>query len=598
MISYLTDLPIYIAHLSVISFLYLITWGYILRSKSTFLIDDDQGLARFDDVFMQEKDKDGKVLKEWVRDSYEHEDDTGVKDKDGKPVFKKTKFKNRQFNPLVGFPECYTRWLRLLWGAQFSKIGTNQKGHPVYGYLQSPQKHHFLSFLIFYSSIVLTYLFLQKFFNPNLALLSTILFLVHPLCAQSVAWISSFGYLFCLFSIMIMLNGAVYFGDTVLVRILVGVFTFFANTGVLVGVGSFITFFQLGFPWLSVISFCVSILCLYKMGMRYVKGRVSAFKEQEMERPTKMSWRKSIAMVKTIWYYLKLVPFPKRLGLYHRYCYHYDEFVERIDKDFWLGFGAIILLGSVFIYLPFPVQFGLLWFFSYVAVFTNFVTAQQFVVDRYVFIPTLGFSIIVSYCLQDFLLIYSFIAGILIMKTWSYLPAFNDQISFYRDNLLQFNGFEVPAGNLGVAYANRQLNGMAFDTWHECIKENPDYDVPHYNIYNFLKTTGQLEEGRKFLEKCVNSKVCHFPKPWSDELKSLDEVLVRKKVYDALMKRFNDLVSKNDFSQAMVVKQEIEEFMRKEKEIVEGKKPGSQQKVEAFNVDQYLDKLNQISGVR
>jgi len=75
---------------------------------------------------------------------------------------------------------------------------------------------------------------------------------------------------------------------------------------------------------------------------------------------------------------------------------------ERIDPMFFKGLlvlGALvygILKGSM------PVQFGSIWLLSYLVLFSNVITAQQFVVDRYAFISSLGFCIITAYFLSPY----------------------------------------------------------------------------------------------------------------------------------------------------------------------------------------------------
>lgn len=69
-----------------------------------------------------------------------------------------------------------------------------------------PRRHHFFSVLIHSANVVLLYTFLGTLFPQNIALYTSILFAIHPVNVQSVAWASARGYPLGLFYSLLGLN--------------------------------------------------------------------------------------------------------------------------------------------------------------------------------------------------------------------------------------------------------------------------------------------------------------------------------------------------------------------------------------------------------
>lgn len=503
-----------IRHLALIISLFLITWTYTLKGK--FLIDDIEGMERFSDTF-----KDGKKV-----DTYEHVDGD----------FKKT-FKNTQFNRYVKMPGSLVRWLRINLGKKFVELGKNEKGHSVYGYVQDPFRHHLISLTLHLANVILIYFFLSAVFDPKLALLSTLLFTVHPVSTQAVAWISGIGYLLSLMGALSAFNGAVYLENlvtaipTVVTGCVVSVYGLFA------GAFNWVILFYIGKPWLAIASLVVFLPAFLTFGKGFVNMRVDEFKKQNMGESTIIHPKKIIVMVKTIYYYIKLVIFPKRLGLFHKWGYHYDEKIERLDWMFFKGLACIGVLGYCVAVGPPPVVFGIIWFFAYICIFSNFITAMQFVVDRYAFIPSLGYCVILSYLLLPYPVLFAFVLGLYMMRTLTHLPTYNDLLSFYRSNCSNFPNSEVALGNLGVTYMNMGRAGSAVDTWNEAVSIEPQYDVPHYNLYSIFKSNGLVQKAYEHLKQCLNAKVVHFPEQWTKEF----EVIERQMSLKPLNKQMEDI---------------------------------------------------------
>ena len=530
-----------VGHLFLISSLFWLTWGYCLRIKG-WVSDDIEGMAKFSNQFIQRKDPQGNIVEETFIDTYDQE--TG-KDKEGKPVIKK--YRHTQFNPHIGFPGSLFRWLRLVWGRKFIKIGENKKNHLVYGWVQDPIKHHLLNLLFQQANLVLAYLFLREIIGTNLAFLSLMIFAVHPIGVQAVAWISGVNYAASLTFAFALLNVVLHVDNPYIYIPLSSFLSYFSCQFFLPGAFTWIILLLIGKWNVAIISFLIGMYILFSYGKGILTYRVNAFQEQHMEKSTKLYWRKIIIIFKTFWYYLKFFPFPKRLGLFHSFGYHFDDLLEHADKLFYYGVASFLALLAAYFFVPFEIQFAMIWIVAYLAIFSNIVTAQQFVSERYAYISSIGFCIILAYILQNYIPVLMLIIGLYIMRVWIHLPSFRNEVRFYESNALNFPDSEVAMGNLGVAYLNHGLPGKAVDTWLEATRINPAYDVPWYNLYSFSKQNGFVLDAKSYIKKCLDAKLVHFPEIWNKEFAELEKIVSLVSPLSEHMNRINKAIQEANY---------------------------------------------------
>lgn len=493
-------------HLSLIVLTYVVAYGYLLRGLSGFCSDDHQGVEKFSDTQHPKTKEVNREYEETVGD-------------------KKVKFKHCDFNPHIPFPGSIIRWARLNLGKKFQIIGKDEKDHEIYGYVQSPLRHHIISFVLDLVNSVLVYFFLAKVFSPQLALLTTLLFIVHPVTSMARAWISGIGYLICLFGMMCSFNLVLYFPHEYINFFLVGGLTLISISGLLPGMFNFVFLFWLGHPIPATAALLITCFQGYSSSKTVVDFRVAEFKKQMMGNITFIRPSKFFYIVKTYLYYFKMNLFPKRLGLFHTQYYHQDPTVERPDREFWRGVLAFVALGGLFYYGDFPVRFGIVWFLAYQSIFSNIITAMQSVSERYTFIPNLGFCLVIAYYLLPYPILSALLIGIYLMRTWAHLPTFNSETQFYWSNFFNFPDSEVALGNLGVTYMNGGYPGMAVDTWLMASRINPDYDVPWYNLFSAFRQQGRLFEAREYIARCLNAKTVHFPDVWLKDKENIDRMI-------------------------------------------------------------------------
>lgn len=408
-----------------------------------------------------------------------------------------------------------------------------------------PWRHHALSVVVFNLSIIVTYFFLAPIIGNTLSFLTLLLFSVHPVCTQIVAWCSGIGYPLSLLwmSLSAILARWYYQSDKDLFTTIwtLGLFAILQYLGInalFIGLMLWPILVFLGYYEFAAVSFLISIV----LGLQIVKHtigiRVSAFKEQEMAHSTIPNWRKVIVATKTLGYYIKHALLPMQMGLYHEWGYHYNKNLERENKLFFVSLLAVLSMSYVFLTTDIlPIRLGILWFVSFLFIFLNWITIQQFVTERYVAIPSIGFCMIIAYFTQSYLPIFFLLYGLYLMRTWMHLPTYDDELRFYESNVWNFKKSEVAYGNLGVTHLRFGRIMTAIDDWHHAINVNPQYDVPYYNIYSHYKSNALnainngnyqygvdlLKQSYPYLDKARSCEICHFRVQWTKELEEVAE---------------------------------------------------------------------------
>jgi tetratricopeptide (TPR) repeat protein len=398
------------------------------------------------------------------------------------------------------------------------------------------RKHHLFSVLLHTVSCGLLYLFLETLFGNSLAFWATLLFAVHPINNQSIAWVSGRGYPLGLIGLLLSLQvpKIVSFYPS-LETLTITKYLMFSLIFIWGIVSQFAT--MISFPVLIMMhEYSLAILSAFIMliaGAWFVKDtidhRAKTFKEQSMENTTKFHLKKLIVAIKTFAYYTQLCVFPAHMGIYHKWGYHYEDGMEKEDNMFWLGIALLLSLGGLFYFGNDIVRFGIIWYVSYIFIFLNWITIHQFVSERYCYIANIGLCIIIGDYIQNTPILGAFIVGLYLMRTWQHLPTYCDEIRFYLSNIWNFPDSEVAMANLGVILMRAGLVGMAVDYWLMATKMNPNYDVPFYNLYSTLKGRGDFTNARKNLQSAINSKTCHFKDMWTQELLDFDKELIKNR---------------------------------------------------------------------
>lgn len=435
-----------------------------------------------------------------------------------------------------------SRWLRYhICGGDFpSKI--NFPGGPPLPTGKIARRHHLLILAVFNIATILVFEFLKQTIGGKLALLAVLLFVVHPVGVQAVAWCSALGYPLSLLWIGAMLNLVTFHtshntpGWTIICTLAFCLFQFLGIHAQFVPMMTWTILLFLGQWQFAALGFVISAVMSLDIIKQTIDFRAAEFKKQNMGGSTFVNTRKIIVALKTLFYYVRLVIWPNKMGLYHTWGFHYGPDLEREDRLFVCGLLCTVgLVAWFFTCHVLPVQLGILWFGAFLFIFLNWVTIQQFVTERYLFIPSLGFCLIVAYYTQEFPLVYGLIFGALICRTWLHLPTYDNEMRFYLSNTWNFPDSEVAFGNLGVTQVRSGQNGSGMDSWRISTQLNPEYDVPWVNIFFTYKASAEMalnhgrydecinqyRTGLPYLQKALNCKVCHYPDQWKKESEEL-----------------------------------------------------------------------------
>mgnify|MGYP001607650870 CR=1 FL=1 len=242
---------------------------------------------------------------------------------------------------------------------------------------KSPRRNHLFSIFLHNANVVLLFSFLITFIPLKLAFYTCVLFAIHPVCIQSVGWISGRGYpislFFCLLGfnwVAIAQNRSIFAPEALQSLIFglgvvgYGILYYISTTAQFAVLATFALQAFLGNYFLAIMGFIISLMAGLGIIKEVIGLRTNVFKEQNLALSTKFKPQKIIVAIKSLAYYTRLCIFPKRLGLYHTYEYHYSEKTEKEDKWFWLGF--IILLGFIagFWFGNNIIRFAIVWYFA------------------------------------------------------------------------------------------------------------------------------------------------------------------------------------------------------------------------------------------
>lgn len=438
-------------------------------------------------------------------------------------------------------------------------------------------RHHFLSIVIFNISCLVAYQSLVPILGIKISLLSVLILVVHPCTTQGVAWVSGLAYplslLWISVSVIILqffyahecLNHAIWVIPVFCFVQFLAIHAIFATTAMMWALLLFLGYWQF-----AILSFILSGIMCFDQIQKTVVLRITEFKKQKMGQSTVFHHRKFFVAMKTLWYYSKHIVAPISMGLYHVWGFHYDKELERRDDKFWKGLALFCLLIYIFLKVDIlPIRLGILWFVIFSIGFWNWITAQQFVTERYIMVSALGLGIVIAFLTQDHLWIYTLILGLYLSRSWCHLPTYENELKFYQSNHWNFPRSEVALGNLGVTYTRIGMENTAKDVWLQATQINQDYDVPFVNMFYQYRTQGfvminngdyiggfrKLQEGLPFLEKALVAKICHFPDQWKKE---------HLELFNAI--RNPNLMLQNELKRLMALKETLRNELSKTNE--------------------------------
>jgi len=384
-------------------------------------------------------------------------------------------------------------------------------------YVLNPYGFHLTSFLIHLLTSLVFYLMIKMLFrNELLALIAAILFLIHPVQTEAVAYISGRA-------------------DPLAALLILSTNLFF------------IKYYKQKRPyflWLSFASFALALmskeaailtpllLCLCYSTIRKpsalspkmlfpfsIYGAITAiyvilrltvlnFDVSDISSPVKIN---CFHFFKTIFLFAKILLVP--LGLHMEY----GEITANLsDPSVLLGIGIVIALILTIIKQKklSAVKFGILWFCINIAAVSNIFPINDYFGEHWVYIASMGYFLVLAALTESIIKQNTVLSKITIVAIallaifYSYLTAqqnkvWRDSQSIYEHSLIYDPLNAKLINNLGIIYAEKGLNDKAMEQYKKAIELDRHNVQAYYNMGNMLMNKKKLKEAAEYYLKAV-----------------------------------------------------------------------------------------------
>lgn len=347
-------------------------------------------------------------------------------------------------------------------------------------------------------------------------------FAFHPLAASCTAWITGGYYQVTAFFTLT----AYYFITQMpgLIGAIIGSIFFTAALGSTVNCIAFPFLFLFFQPAWGLSLFWP--LTFFLFGHRFQYG----FKKRNAGKGDKITIRKAVLVPKVLAYYIKDVVFPYKLAFFREFGFEYGKDpdvkkdLESINPEFFKSIG-IIAAFCAFGFFFSPV--GTMIFMLGILPFTQWKVLGQFVAERYMYVPLIGWAVILSSALSSpyALPIFSVILALYIYRSHKHIQSFKNIETLYENGIEQFPNCISNYVNL----AERKLHtGKAYEAY-KLLKRGLEIDpksfLCHANLAAYWLGINEMEMGeyhtRKALQYSENRGMAY--NVFSNQLKRIGE---------------------------------------------------------------------------
>lgn len=427
---------------------------------------------------------------------------------------------------------------------------------------------HIFSILMHLLIVYLAFRILEKITNDlRLSTIGALIFAVHPLRAESVAWISGISdpllalfvlgsfYLYLLYrekSRMKYFVGslALYFIATLAKEPALALPIFILAYELFV-INEDISFPARARKLITPIAL-MGVLTIIYFALRY-NALGFVFNNSKFAVYTTEQVLMTIPLA--IWKYIDLLFLPFNLTLFH----NTPVVKSPLDIRFILPVLGLIALGAGLWKLRHSrlVRFGVLWFFVHLIPVLNLNAFKEdfLVQERYTYIPSIGFGLLIAMALMKLPLeqlwvfrsrravqiaVTSVLVFLLGLKTADQNQVWKDDLTLWEYGITAASEDDLPYFILGHKYINSRNYQKVADTLEECLKRKPDNLVvisnlaaAHLFVYEQTRDRARLDRTIALCEKGI--KMDEFnPMLWDNmgraytydtELKNLDRAL-------------------------------------------------------------------------
>ncbi len=382
---------------------------------------------------------------------------------------------------------------------------------------------HAFSISMHFINIVLVFIFVMILFGRTEAIITTLIFMVHPLNSETVSWISAYGYLiYTFFTLLILITYVIWFKtkDSKYLTLSISIFV------------TCMIFYRK--PWIALIPVYIVLIDQLILGKNVNLKKITTYFWFIV--PTliyMLVWvRESLAtrqqllatvyyndpatatpyfirVLYTIYMTAKLILFPSSLTIYHE-----GEKVRSITEFTMLSGTATVLVVMLVIYLfkkptPFKKYIGALILLIYSTMALSFypTVVVWSMAERYLYLATLFFGLIVAllykryggkvaakYILIAVLVIYSIKT---VWRTNDWKSSKNLWIATQKVSPYSYRVYN----NLGDIYAGEKDYPKAIENFQIALQISPKFADAVHNLGYTYYQMGNLEQAKTYLEK-------------------------------------------------------------------------------------------------
>jgi tetratricopeptide (TPR) repeat protein len=289
--------------------------------------------------------------------------------------------------------------------------------------------------------------------------------------------------------------------------------------------------------------------------------------------------RVSNALVSYIGYVVKAI-WPSKLAIFYPHPGNALSSWTIVGAAFLI---AVVILLSIRISEKYPyIAVGLFWYFGTLIPVIGLVqVGDQAMADRYTYIPFVGLFIIVVWGVSDlfrkwrygkiFLGVYGMIIlSLLAWKTFHQLSYWKNGIVLFENAVNVTENNYLAYNNLGTAYAKVDLDKAIYN-YEAALKIKTDYVVAHYNLGNVLEKSGHIDEAIVHYQEALRIKP-----DYAEVHNNFGTALYKRKDYEGAILHFSkalkinpkDTAARNNLANILFIQGKFDEAVLQYKKAI------------------------------
>lgn len=404
----------------------------------------------------------------------------------------------------------------------------------------NPFYYHLFNIIVHTGCVILLFILCSILFNnKTLSFLSSLIFAVHPIHTEAVSWISGGHYAFSgLFYIAAFIFYAKSFNSirNLCLCVLFFVLCLFSGNACATLPFMFIIYDLFLREEGKEGSACRRIRIIFLSSILVLSFIfLGAFFISKNDFMHKIFYFRGfsylVVAAKALVYYLKILYLPVQRGLYHPFAFDTTH-IQDISPA--LFYSIAILLVAVWLFFKFrrsfkPLSFGIMWFFITYAPYSNFIPMCNIISERYLYLPSVGFCIIMAALFlkvweiinrtttyKSALRLFAIAAltlflGSYILLTIAHNYEYDNIITYWESNIKNFPDGYAVYNNLAATYYRMGNidNAIAYCLINLMI--NPDQPHVWCNLGRIYRENGKAEEARQCYREAVKIDSAYFP---------------------------------------------------------------------------------------